>query len=288
VRIVILVVIMCSVVTACSYATPDTSSVGLSYTGGDWESKKFNKCVPAGAVEPEDVGGYTAYYPLGVITWDFGNRPGAESGPILVSTKNNQEMIQSGTINLRLLTSCEPWTDPAGKVWPGGILQSWHENIGQRNGAAFEEDSSKIPPGWIAALSKFVGAPAERAMDQKGGDYTWQQLYSDVAIQKKFGEDVTAELPNRMKASTGNIMYWEIISVELDKPTVPDKLRDQLVEAERAGIEQQTAADKRAFQESWPGGSAAYQEFQRREAETDCIRRGQCPVVMPGVYPVPR
>jgi hypothetical protein len=58
-RIILIVIISCSCV-ACSYATPDTSSIGLSYTGGDWEAKKFNKCVPAGAVEPEDVGGYTA------------------------------------------------------------------------------------------------------------------------------------------------------------------------------------------------------------------------------------
>jgi hypothetical protein len=267
---------------ACSYATPDTSSKGLSYTGGEWESKVFNKCVDPGGNEREDWGGYTAFYPVGVITWDFSMRPGAESGPLLVSTSNNQEMIQSGTVSLRLLADCSEWTDETGKVWPGGILQKWHEDIGQRNGAAFTEDSSVIPAGWIAALGKFVGAPAERAMDQTGGKYTWQDLYSNVAIQGKFAEEVKALLPDKIKAATGGTMYFEIISVELDKPTVPDALRNELVATEASILAQGRATQDSAFAESFPGGLPGYQAFLRQQAETKCLNDGRCTLVPAG------
>lgn len=292
IRRLLIAILGVGVLAGCSYAQPDTSSVGLSYVGGTTENKTFNMCVPPGALEREDSGGATYYYPAqsSVITYDFSNRQGAESGPILVSTKDNQEMVQSGTINLRLLTSCEQFADPpelGGRVWKGGQLEKFHVNIGQRNAAFFTEDSSQIPPGWLSVLSKFVGAPAERAMDQKGGEYSWRTLYSDAATQKAFGEKVTAELPERIKSSTGGVMYFELISVELDKPTIPDTLRNQLVEAERAQIEQGSAEQKRAFQAQWPGGEAAYQAFQRREAEIDCIRQGRCPVVIPGTFPVP-
>lgn len=275
---------------ACSYATPDTSSIGLSYTGGEWDSKTFDNCVPAGGNTREDWGGYTAYYPVGVITFDFSDRPGAETGPLLVSTSNNQEIVQAGTVSLRLKTDCTSYTDPAGRTWPGGTLQKWHEEIGQRNGAAFTEDSSQIPPGWIAALGKFVGAPTERALDQAGGGFTWQQLYSDVDVQRRFVETVTAELPERMKASTGGELYFEIISVELDKPTVPDSLRAELTAREAAILSQQTASDQLTFANSFPGGLPGYQAYLEQQARIKCLNDGKCQFIPAGasVGAVPR
>jgi hypothetical protein len=279
-----------------SYATPDTSSIGLSYTGGDWDAKYFSKCVQPGGNEAEDWGGYTAYYPVGVITWDFSIRPGADSGPILVSTSNNQEMIQSGTISLRLKTDCAEYTDAGGKVWKGGIIQKFHEEIGQRNGASFGEDSAVKPAGWVPTLSKFVGAPAERAMDQAAGGgqvnpetgavstgYTWQQLYSEAAVQAAFSKVVTDTLPGRIQAATGGEMYFDIISVELDKPTVPEQLRNELVAQEAALLSQSTANQQKTFAESFPGGLTGYQAFQRQQAETKCLNDGKCQFVPAGV-----
>lgn len=280
----------------CSdYARPDTSSVGLSYEGGDVEAKKFYKCVQPGDSVAEDWGGTTAYYPnpSAVITVDFSDRVGAEAPPIKVSTSNQQEMIQTGTINLRLKSDCTPMDDPpelGGKHWPGGVLQRFHEEIGQRNGAAFTDDSSVIPQGWISSLQKFVAAPAERAMDNVGPEYTWQNLYSNKTFQDEFAGKVKDELPNRMTSSTGGYMYFEIISVELDKPTVPEGLRGEMEAKEKQLQAQQTDEQKRAFIAAWPGGTAGYEAFQaqqRRDAETACLQQGRCPVVVPGAFPVP-
>lgn len=289
-RIVLLVVIVMCSVTACSdYATPDTSSVGLAYTGGDYDEKKFEKCVPAGGNERIDWAGTTAYYPQGTRTWDFSDRSGADSGPILVSTSNNQELIQGGTITFTLDTDCTKWTDTAKppKEWPGGKLQKFHETIGRSKGAAFGEDSTVVPQGWRDTLVLFLGGPANRVMDDTGAGSTWQNLYSDKPTVDAFTKKVIDDLPAKIKDATGGDEFFKIISVQLDKPTVPEALRLQLQQKEVDILAQDTATQKRLFQESWPGGVQGYQAFQHQEAETKCLDEGRCPVVVPGAMPVP-
>lgn len=277
--------------TGCStYATPDTSSIGLAYTGGSWDAKYFQKCVPAGGNEAIDSGGDTAYYPQGTRTWAFGEGQGYDSGPIAVSTSNNQELLVSGLITFTLDTSCTKWTDAATppKEWPGGKIQKFHETIGRSKGAAFGEDSTIVPQGWRDSLALFLGGPANRVMDTAGGTVTWQNLYSDAATATAFTKTVTDDLPAKIKDATGGDEFFHIISVQIDKPTVPEGLRTQLLAQQAAILEQDTAQQKRAFQESWPGGIAGYQAFQRQEAETNCLNAGRCPVVVPGAFPVPR
>jgi hypothetical protein len=269
--------------TACStYATPDTSSVGLAYTGGSWDSKAFQKCVKPGGNEAIDNGGDTAYYPVGTRTWAFGNGPGYDSGPIAVSTSNNQELLVSGLITFTLDTDCTEWTDGSGKAWPGGKIQKFHETIGRSKGAFFPEDSTQVPQGWRDALTLFLGGPANRVMDTAGGTVTWQNLYSDAGTVTSFTKTVTDELPVKIKDATGGDEFFDIISVQIDKPTVPDALRAQLEAQQTAILEQGTAAQKRDFQNSWPGGIPGYQAFQRQEAETACINRGQCTLIPAG------
>lgn len=275
--------------TGCStYATPDTSSIGLAYTGGSWDAKYFEKCVPPGGNVAIDNGGDTAYYPVGTRTWAFGDGQSFDSGPILVSTSNNQELVVSGLITFTLDTDCAKWTDGSGKEWPGGKIQKFHETIGRSKGAAFGEDSTIVPQGWKDVLTLFLGGPANRVMDTAGGTVTWQQLYSDAATVTSFQKTVTADLPAKIKDATGGDEFFHIISVQIDKPTVPDALRMQLEAQQAAILEQDTAGQKRAFQESWPGGIAGYQAFQRQEAETRCLNEGRCPVVVPGAFPVSR
>lgn len=273
-----------------SYATPDTSSIGLAYTGGSWDAKTFQKCVNPGGNEAIDNGGDTAYYPVGTRTWAFGNGPGYDSGPILVSTSNNQELVVSGLITFTLDTDCTPWTDGATppKLWPGGKIQKFHETIGRSKGAFFGSDSTQVPQGWRDVLALFLGGPANRVMDTAGGTVTWQALYSDAAAVNTFTQKVTDDLPAKIKDATGGDEFFHIISVGIDKPTVPDALRAQLEAQQVAILEQDTAGQKRAFQEQWPGGISGYQAFQRQEAETRCLNEGRCPVVVPGAFPVPR
>lgn len=290
-RTIILVVIISCCLTACTdYATPDTSSVGLAYTGGSYDDKYFEKCVPAGGNTAIDTGGSTAYYPQGTRSWVFDTVPGADSPPILVSTKN-QELIVSGLVTFTLDTACTKWTDEAKppKEWPGGKLQKFHETIGRSKGAAFPTgDSTDVPQGWKDVLAIYLGGPGNRVMDTTAGAYSWQQMYSDPAIVKAFTEKVVADLPAQIKDATGGDSFFNIISIQLNKPTLPQGLLTELETKEREILAQDTATQKRQFQESWPGGIPGYQAFQHQEAETQCLREGRCPVVVPGAMPVPR
>lgn len=268
---------------ACAYATPDTASIGLSYTGGSFESKAFDKCVSPGRRETSDWGGDVYYYPVGNRTWDFSTRPGADSPPFLVSTKNNQELIVSGTIVFRLVTDCSEYKDAQGKVWPGGKIQKFHDTIGRSKGAFFGEDSTQVPAGWVASLGLYLGGPSERAMDATGGNYTWQDLYSKPEVVAAFVDAVVRDIPSRVKDATGGEVYFEIVSVQLDKPTVPDALKKELEATEASILAQSRANQDKAFAESFPGGLSGYAAYKQQQAQADlaaaqarCLDAGKC------------
>ena len=60
--------VLVTALSACSYAAPDAAFVGVSYTGGTFESKSFDKCVDSGVRTPTNWGGDTYYYPVGTRT----------------------------------------------------------------------------------------------------------------------------------------------------------------------------------------------------------------------------
>lgn len=268
---------------ACSYATPDTASIGLSYTGGPLDSQEFYRCTPPGVRQAADLNGETYYYPVGIRTWDFSTRPGADSPPILVSTSNNQELIVSGTITFTLDTSCEPYRDKAGRDWPGGKIQLFHDTVGRSKGAFFGEDSTVIPQGWRDTLGLYLGGPAERTMDRVGGSYTWQDLYSKQDVANAFTKAVIEQIPTVASDQTGGENFFKIVNIQVDKPTVPDALRNELQAREAALLAQQTADQQKAFAASFPGGLVGYQAYLEQQARTKCYDSGKCIYVPNGV-----
>lgn len=270
-----------------SYATPDPSQVGLAYTGGGWDSKAFQRCIAAGGNEAIDNGGSTFYYPQGTRTWVFGTTPGADSGPILVSTKNNQELVQGGTITFTLNTSCERYTDAQGVEWPGGQLQAFHDKVGRSAGAYFGDDSTQVPQGWRDTLGKFLGGPANRSMDLQGGNYTWESLYTDPAAVNNWIAAVKADIPAKLKDLSGGDEYFRIVDIQLDKPDLPGPLKAQFERAEVDRKDRENTAANQSAASNFPGGPAAQQEWRAREAdiartegEAKCLAEGRCNIVV--------
>ena len=274
--------------TACSsYATPDTSQVGLAYTGGSWDSKAFQKCIAPGGNEVIDNGGETFYYPAGTRTWTFSTMPGADSGPILVSTANNQELVQSGTITFTLNTDCTPYTDAQGRAWPGGPLQAFHDKVGRSAGAFFTDESTQVPQGWRDTLGKYLGGPANRVMDLKGGEYTWEQLYADPTKVNEWIGKVKTDIPAQLAALSGGDTYFTIVDIQLDKPDLPPGLKAQFQQAEVDRKTRENAAANQAAASQFPGGPVAQQEWRAREAdialkeaEATCLANAQCPKIL--------
>jgi hypothetical protein len=295
-----------ALLTGCTtYAQPDTALKGVSYTGGDWDSKAFLKCVEPGSNEAVDNGGDTYYYPITTRTYVFSNLHGADAPPIGVSTSNNQELQVGGTITFTLDTSCDPWDemnpDPDGpgplpapgtvkKHWPGGKLQAFHDTIGRSKGAFFTEESTVVPPGWVDAMNIYLGGPANRTMDQVGGGYTWQDLYSDKAKTGLFIDAVKNQIPAQIAALTGGAEFYKVTDIQLDKPEVSGELKTQMERAEASALARTNAQADVDFAARFPGGSAAYQAWkdqqslaQLRDAQARCFNEARCNAVPVGV-----
>jgi len=273
-------------VTGCSVADPDTSQVVLHYTGGAFSSQQFEYCTQPGIREIGGAGDFDFYYPAGQRTYVFSERPGADAPPIRVSTKNQTELIVRGAITFTLNPDCRAFTDATGREWKGGKLQKFHDTIGRQNTAYAGSGGEAMPGGWKNVLNIYVGAPAERAMDNAGIGFNWQDLYSNVDSKNAWTKAVEDKLPQLIKDQAGDDLFL-INNIQLDKPDVPDSLRAELENNQAAGLRQQTAQTDQQAAQSFPGGLAAYQDYQQKQAINKAIAEGRVnPLIVPQGSPV--
>lgn len=272
--------------TGCSVADPDTSQVVLHYSGGSFSSQQFEYCTQPGIRSTGGAGDYDFYYPAGQRTYVFSERPGADAPPIRVSTKNQTELIVRGAITFTLNPDCRTYTDGTGKEWPGGKLQKFHDTIGRQNNAYAESGGEPMPDGWKNVLNIYVGAPAERAMDNAGIGFNWQDLYSNVDQKNAWVKAVEEKLPQLIKDQAGDDLFI-INNIQLDKPDVPDGLRAELENNQAAALRQQTATTDQQAAANFPGGLAAYQDYQQKQAINKAIAEGRVnPLIVPQGSPV--
>ena len=280
--------------TGCSVADPDTSQLVLHYTGGPFSSQAFANCTAPGTRSVDGPGDFHFYYPAGQRTFTFRSAPeneaapapGADAPAIRVSTRNQTELVVQGTITFTLNPSCEPYTDSTGRQWPGGKLQKFHDTIGRQHVAYADTGGVPQPAGWSSVLALYVGGPAERAMDNAGLAFEWQQLYSDAASKDAWTADVESRLPQLIADQAGDDLFL-INNIQLDKPGVPAGLRAELENNQAAQLRNQTAQVDQQAASRFPGGLAAYQDYQRHQAINEAIKSGRVnPLIVPQGSPV--
>lgn len=260
--------------TGCTVADPDTSQVAIHYTGGPFSSQNFDYCVAPGVREAGGTSDYDYYYPNGQRTYTFSDAPGSDASPIRVSTANQTELIVRGTVAFTLNTDCATYTDSSGKEWKGGKLQRFHDTIGRHKGAFANEGGEAQPQGWKDVLAQYVGGPAEKAMDNAGLGFQWQQLYSDADAKSKWEQRVLEELPKLIIAQAG-ADHFIINNIQLQKPDVPDSLRAELESAQAAGLRKSTADIDKSAAENFPGGVQGYLAYQQQLAINKAISEGK-------------
>lgn len=263
-----------TVATGCTVADPDTSQVVIHYTGGPISSQNFEYCTAPGVRNTGGIGDYDYYYPNGQRTYTFSDAPGADAPPIRVSTANQTELIVRGTVAFTLNTDCTTFTDPSGKEWKGGKLQRFHDTIGRHKGAYASSGGDAQPQGWKDVLAQYVGGPAEKAMDNAGLGFPWQQLYSDATEKAKWEQKVLEELPKLILAQAGSD-HFIINNIQLQKPDVPDALRAELEGAQAAGLRKSTADIDKSAAENFPGGVQGYLAYQQQLAINKAISEGK-------------
>lgn len=276
----------------CSVADPDSSQLVLHYSGGPFSSQNFEYCTAPGVRSIGGPGDFNFYYPAGQRTYTFRSNPdgseapGADAPSIRVSTRNQVELIVSGTVTFTLNPACDVYTDTTGRQWLGGKLQKFHDTIGRQKVAYSEAGGEPQPSGWDDTLDLYVGAPAERAMDNAGLGYDWQSLYSDTASKNAWTADVEKRLPELISDQAGDDLFL-INNVQLDKPGVPDTLRAELENNQAAALRQQTAQTDQQAAASFPGGLPAYQQYQQQQAINKAIAEGRVnPLIVPQGSPV--
>jgi hypothetical protein len=249
----------------CAEADPDTSQKVLHYTGGAWSSQAFEDCIDPGVHRFDGAGDFHFYYPNGTRTYTFSDKPGADAPPIMVSTSSGIELKLRGTVTFHLNTSCDEFTDVNGLKWKGGRLQRFHDEIGRHKNAYASSGGEKQPDGWLNVLHEYIGSPAETVMDDAGLPLSWQELYGDGDKRRAWEQTVLKSLPERMLAKA-KADHFIIDNIELQKPDLPDTLKNEQLANQAAGLRKQTADTDSASAKDFPGGLPAYLAYQQQLA----------------------
>ena len=265
--LVLLAVLFCLVFVRPSTASTGPDQVALHYKGGAFTSKKFANCIdPSTRVYDGPGDGHFAY-PRSQSNFVFDDVAG-DGGPITFVTKDGIEMTVEGVANFVLNTSCVPVTID-GARYPGGALQRFHEQVGNRYSAYMTPDGYRSD-GWRQMLAIYVQRPLDTAIDRAGQNYTYTELYTDPAKKAAWEQSVLDQLPGLVDRQTdGEAEYFLNFAITLQKPEPPQSIKDQLVR-QQAGVAAARAAQAEA--EAQKAAAQAQVEVQKIEAQKVQVR----------------
>jgi hypothetical protein len=218
-------------VAGCSEARTDFQQQAIRYSGGATQAEVFKSCQKDAAVNYGSPGDVIYYYPSGQRTFTFTDDAKAqrETGPLLVSTKDKQEMTVRGFITFQLTTDCHK-------------LQKFHELIGKRMQADFKQGRFE-DPGWSAFLAQYFTVPVNSIADTIGLQYNWRELYSDAKTQIAFEMGMKDKLANAINDKLGAGVIT-INAVDVERPEPSEKLKTALEQAEQAKADGDARAAK--------------------------------------------
>ena len=267
-------------VAAAGCATADTapSQVALHYSGGPLSSQTFQNCVPSGTLDYEGPADIHYYYPTGQRTFKFSDDPGSDAPPLQATSRDGQILDVSGTITFTLNTSCEQFTDAAGKTWPGGKLQKFHETLGSQDRAFASEGGEEPGQGWRVLLGKYLKDPADRTVDAQALLFGWAELDSDPTAKTRWEQAVVAGIPELVLSQAGED-FFTINNIVLQKPKIPDTLQTERQNNEAAKLRATTADTDKGAAQNFPGGIQGYLDYQQQLAVNKAIQEGRVQVI---------
>lgn len=284
-RYALIAILTAAALVGCSVADPNPSEIALKYNGGPFSNQQFLGCVAPGTQDRNGPNDSYFYYPHGTRTYNFAGAPGqpangADEGAISVNTKNNVQMLVTGSITFTLNESCVPFTDKNGHYWPGGMLQKFHDTIG-RSHSMFAGDSNADFGGnntWTAGLNLFLGGPASKALNNAGLAYSWQDLYSNLQARNAFVTQAEADIKTLITAQAGD-NFFLIQNVQVDQPQPPDSTIGQMTALQDQQIQNQQAQQAQQLASSFPGGINGYLDYQQKQAVNKAISDGRVPIL---------
>jgi hypothetical protein len=207
-------------VTGCSIANTRPDLQAVHYKGGSFSSQTFADCIKPSDRQVDGPGDTHYYYPIGQRTLSFTGRDKSEAGPVTIKTKDSQEMAVLGFVAFELTSDCE-------------TLRRFHEQVGLKYGAYFEEDQSDSA-GWLSFLSDYMLVPLNSVMDKAGLQQNWQTLYSSPEALGEFEDFVVTNLPAEVERAIGSADFIKIKSISIETPQPSEGLRKSLEQIEAA------------------------------------------------------
>lgn len=267
-------------VTACSSVSTTGNTVALQYSAGPFDTKAFSKCWSENNKSlSEDAADDYFYYPAGQRDYDFREEAPRDSAPFESTTKDNITIKTSGVIKFELNTKCEAYTDPTGKVWPGGVLQYMHETLTNQKEAYGTEDGKMNQPNWSNFLTAYLGAAADKAVDNSTLRFTHLELNNNLDKKAEWESTVKGDAERIVQTLTQGVPIFKVSAVVLQKPKMPDSIEAGLRGQVEAELANKKAETELSFAKNFPGGIPAYQEFQKQQAINEAIRSGKVPVI---------
>jgi hypothetical protein len=169
----------------CGRQGSATNEIGLIYTGGLTEDKKFKGFLKAGATW-EGVGwGSKVYrYRTDQRSYIGGERKGADAPPIVVVSKDGVRLKTDYQLYFKLNRDEK-------------TLRKFHEDIGVKT-EAWTKD------GWVAMLQQYFEPQIERSMEAAALAYDMRPLRSTEEARVSFQNDTIGRLKEAIKEVIGD------------------------------------------------------------------------------------
>ena len=252
--------------TACVGPTPEQQTISLQYEGGKYirTAPDFSRCVVGGQRGDYDFGGSDFTYPANQRVVDFTGGDGADRGPITIVSKDGIEMNVGGSLQYQLNTACDG---------DGGVIREFHEELGRRYAASFDEGPDQIPSGWREIQRLYLETPLETAMDRAAQNYNWLDLFKNPEVKVAWENDVRRALPNEVNRSTpGDAEFYLNLEPRIGAPNPAGERGDAVKAAITAG-EQRVAEAKAREAEARANEAAARAQIAVSRAQAEARRQ---------------
>lgn len=264
VKVAALLAIGAVTLSACAYT--QSGEVALQYDGGVGASRTFVTCVPANAVETVGPSDDVYYYQVGARDFNFTRDPGADTGPLTTTTKGDGsnpgvELAILGQVKFSVTSDCDK-------------LRAFHERIGLAK-KVYSKTSGEVGDGWQSFIENNIKTAVDRVIDNESPNYTSAELYNQPDKRAEWEKAVAAKLPEVLTPLIGDGVVT-VDAVTLQKPDLPDAVKNGIVAQEEARVRQQAADTDLRTAEKF-GGIQGYTAYLANMAEIrvqEAIARG--------------
>lgn len=293
-----LAIALCAIA-GCSSVRTEPDQTALHYEDGPLSAKKYKNPVGPSKREVDGPGDKFYLYPSGQRSYDATGGPGAEHAPYTSSSKDSVELATPLSVTFELKTA------------DGATLRRFHENIGIKYQAYYQDGGTKDPTGisdgWGKMLQFYVGQSLDTTVDRVLATYDWRDAYGNADVRNAIQTAVQSELPGmvaaKMQASDiGGYFDSFAVQVQRPVPTNTDLLKsiadtqNQVAQAQankaKADADVATAKAQLALQQAQAAKKKAdisaygsVDEYNKAQAIDKGINPYQPTYIVPGTAP---